>query len=244
MQLGLPLRLVDRQLFLPETLNLTLMLLFTHAATLGVHLLESLVFGELLHEFELELFFHALLFGSTLRLQLHLELLGCLQLFAYAHSLLCLSPFLGLGSSFSLLVEKLISEVLFKFVLSPARIFFRFELLKDLATCFLSLGLQGVQLILAGLLLGSVTADHLVFISFHLCLSLLQCALLTLRHNHVILGLVFLLGHDSCHLGILLNHALDHTIDLFAFAFVLSARFFSHSIVLVDLKLDHASLLL
>ena len=60
--LGLSLGLVDCQLLLPEALDLALMLLFAHAASLSVHLLQSIVLCELLHQLALEILFHAFLF--------------------------------------------------------------------------------------------------------------------------------------------------------------------------------------
>lgn len=61
--------LVNCQLFLPESLDLSFVLLLPHAAALGVHLFETLVLREFFHELALEFVLHALFLGSSLRLK-------------------------------------------------------------------------------------------------------------------------------------------------------------------------------
>ena len=68
-ELELPLRAVDRELLLPEALDLALVLLLPHAALLRVHLLKTLVVCKLLHELLFEFVLHPALLGLALDLQ-------------------------------------------------------------------------------------------------------------------------------------------------------------------------------
>jgi hypothetical protein len=65
---------------LPELLDITFMLQLSHASLLGIHLLKTLILGELLSHFDLEVFLHSPLFGQTLSLKFELIVLGSLEL--------------------------------------------------------------------------------------------------------------------------------------------------------------------
>lgn len=176
----LSLSLIDSQLLLPEALDFALVLLFAHAASLSVHLLQAFVLGELFHQLALELVFHALLLGCSLSLKLQLEVLRRLQFLAHSDTLFSLSSLLGPRGSLSLLHVELVPKIFLKLVLSSARVFFFLELLENLLAGFFSLLFECGQLILPLLLLSCVTPDHLVLEALHLCLSLLECPLLVM----------------------------------------------------------------
>ena len=171
--LGLSLGLVDCQLLLPEALDLALMLLFAHAASLSVHLLQSIVLCELLHQLALEILFHAFLFLGSFGLESELVLTSSLKLFTDANSLLSLSTLLCLGSLFRLLHIQVVSELLLEHLFSIALLFLRCQLLEDLITNGLSLLLHGTDIVLSLLLLLGVPAHHfvLVLIQFFLALE-------------------------------------------------------------------------
>ena len=102
-RLGFSLGLVDGQLLLPETLDLSLVFQLAHASPLSIHLLELLVLSELLHQLALEFFLHAFLFFGALLLESELVFSCSLQFLANVHALLGLSTLLSLGGLFSLL---------------------------------------------------------------------------------------------------------------------------------------------
>merc|ERR1712151_1403555 len=94
---GLSLLLVDDKLILPQLLHLSLVFLLAHPSSLGVHLLETLILGELLHQLSLEFVLHSLFFGFSFLLKFHLELLGSLEFGSDADTLFSLSSLLCLG---------------------------------------------------------------------------------------------------------------------------------------------------
>ena len=54
---------INSKFLLPELLDITLMLQLSHASLLGIHLLKTLILGEFLSHFDLEVFFHSSLFS-------------------------------------------------------------------------------------------------------------------------------------------------------------------------------------
>ena len=60
--------LINSQFFLPKSLNLSFMLKFTHAASLGIHLLEPFILCEFFHQLAFKFILHSLFFLSALRL--------------------------------------------------------------------------------------------------------------------------------------------------------------------------------
>ena len=66
--LDFTLGVVDHESVLPEALDFAFVFQLAHASLLGVHLLETLVLGKLLHQFLLELVFESELLSGTLSL--------------------------------------------------------------------------------------------------------------------------------------------------------------------------------
>ena len=122
-ELGLALSLVDDELFLPQALDFSLMFLLAHATLLSIHLLQSVVLCELLHQLALEFFFHALLFFGTLSLKSELVLAGSLKLLSNTNTFLSLGSLLGLSSLFSFLNIKLVSKLLLELLLGSSTLF-------------------------------------------------------------------------------------------------------------------------
>lgn len=119
-QLDCALLSVNDELVLPQTLDFTSVLELAHSSLLLGHLLETLVFGKLGQQLLLEVLFEAFLFGGTLSLQSHLEILGFLEL-ALGLVLLLLSFTLALsGSELVLLYVELIPKVLAELILGAA----------------------------------------------------------------------------------------------------------------------------
>ena len=137
--LGLTLLLVNSQLLLPESLDLTLMFQLTHATSLSVHLLESIVFREFLHQLALEFFFHTLFLFSPLSLESELVFTSGLKFLTDTHALFSLGTFLCLSGFLSLLHIEVVSKLLLEHFLSSSLLFFGSELLEDLVTKGLSL---------------------------------------------------------------------------------------------------------
>lgn len=234
----LALGLVNRQFLLPQALDFALVFQLTHAASLGIHLLQTIVLCKLLHQLALEFFFHALFFFSTLLLKSELVLTGSLKLLSDAHSLLRLSSLFGLSSFFALLHVKIVSELLLELLLGVALLLLGCESLKDLVADSFCLLFHCLDLVLTSLLLLSVPAHHLVFILIHLFLALEQCALFVLGQNHVSLGLLFLLIHDALLLVVFFNHALHHCVHLGLFLQVLVVSLLPKQVGIIDLLLD------
>ena len=67
--LDLSLCAIDRELLLPQALDFTFVVKFTHSALLGIHLLKALILGKLLHQLHLKLILHSALFSLALLLQ-------------------------------------------------------------------------------------------------------------------------------------------------------------------------------
>jgi hypothetical protein len=196
-KLSLALLLVNSKFLLPEAFDLSLMFQFAHAASLSIHLLQTVVLGKLLHKLALEFFFHAFLFLSAFSLESELVLAGGLQLFTNAHSLLRLSSLLGLSGLFALLNVKLISELLLKGLLGSTLLLLSRKPLEDLVTNGLGFLLHGMDLILTSLLLLGVSADHFILVLIHLSLAFQESPLLILRKNHISLALLFFLLNDA-----------------------------------------------
>lgn len=237
-ELGLTLLLVNSQLLLPESLDLPLVFQLTHATSLGVHLLESVILCELLHKLALEFFLHAQLFSSPLGLKSELVLTGRLELFTDTHALLSLCPLLSLSGLFAFLDIEVVSKLLLEHFLSSSLLFLGSELLEDLVTKGLSLLLHSLDLVLTGLLLLSVPSDHLILVSVHLSLALEKCPFLVYRKDHISLTLLFLLLDDAGLLIVLLDHSLNDSVNLLLLSQVLFVGLVASIISIIDLLLD------
>jgi len=126
--LDFTLGVVDHKSVLPEALDFAFVFQLTHASLLGVHLLETLVLGKLLHQFLLELVFESELLSGTLSLKAGLEFLGSLELFT--HSVLSgdISTLLSKGGLFLLLNVQFVSEVLLEFLFKTTLFFLSSQL--------------------------------------------------------------------------------------------------------------------
>ena len=60
--------LVDSQFFLPKSLDLSFMFKFTHASSLGIHLLKTFVFCKFFHKLALKFIFHPFLLSCSFSL--------------------------------------------------------------------------------------------------------------------------------------------------------------------------------
>ena len=239
-ELRLTLLLVNRQLLLPESLDLALVFQFTHATPLRIHLLQSVILCELLHQLALELFLHAFLLFGSLSLKSELVLAGCLELLTDTHTLLSLSSLLRLGGFLSLLHVQFVSQLLLEGLLRSSLLLLSGKLLEDLITDGFSLLLHGLDFILSGLLLLGVPAHHFVLVLVHLSLALEQCSLFVLREDHICLTLLLLLLDDACLLVVLFNHALNNCIDLRFLSKVLLVCLLTGNIGIINLFLDRA----
>jgi len=182
---GQSLLLQNFLLLLPQHLHLALVFLFPHATSLRVHLLETFILGELLHQLALEFVLHALFFLSPLSLQSDLVVLRGLQLFTHSHTLVGFSFFAGLSSLFALLPVQLVAEVLLEFGFSAALVLLSLESLEDLVADSFSLGLEPGNGVSTSLLLLGVASHHLIFVLVHFLLAFHQRAFLVHRQNHV-----------------------------------------------------------
>ena len=234
------LSLIDGKFLLPQTLDLALMFQLTHAAPLSIHLLQSIILCELLHQLALELLFHAFLFLSTLSLESELVLAGGLELFTDAHAFLSLGSLLGLSGLFALLYIQVVSELLLEGLFGSPLLLLARQFLEDLVADGLGLLLHRLDFILSGLLLLSIPAHHLVLILVHLALALQQSSLLVLRQNHVSLTLLFLLLDNAGLFVVFLDHALNDGIDLLLLSEVLFVGLLARNVGIVDLLLDRA----
>lgn len=239
-KLSLTLLLVNSKFLLPEAFDLSLVFQFAHAASLGIHLLQTVILGKLLHKLALELLFHAFLFLSSFSLESELVLAGSLQFFTNTHSLLCLGSLLGLSGLFALLNVKLISELLLKGLLGSTLLLFSRKLLEDLVTDGFGFLLHGVDLILTSLLLLGISADHFILVLIHLSLAFQESPLLVLRKNHISLALLFLLLDDAILFIIFFDHALNDSVDLFLFSQVLLVSLLTGNICIINLSLNGA----
>ena len=161
-----PLCLVDSQFLLPQPLDLSLVLLLLHASLLSIHLLESLILSELLHEFDLELALHAFFLSLPFLLELLLILLGCHQLLPEVFPFLNLCLFLNSGRLLILLEVEFIAEVLHILLLKASACFLISQLLEYLFPRSLCLCLPSLDLALSDLLLSSILLEHLIFVFF------------------------------------------------------------------------------
>ena len=177
---SLALSLVDDELFLPQTLDFALVFQLTHAASLRIHLLESIVLCEFLHQLALELFLHAFLFLGTFSLESKLVLTSGLKFLTNTDALLSLCSLLSLGSLLRLLHVQVISQLLLEHFLSGTLFLLRGKLPEDLVTDGFSLLFHRLDFVLSGLLLLSVPSDHLVFILVHLPLAFQESTFLVL----------------------------------------------------------------
>ena len=177
---SLALSLVDNELLLPQTLDFALVFQLTHAASLSIHLLKSVIFCEFLHQLALELFLHAFLFLSTFSLKSELVFTSCLKLLTNTDALLSLCSFLSLSSFLSLLHVKVISQLLLECFLGSTLLLFSSKFLEDLVTDSFSLLFHCLDFVLSGLLLLSIPSDHLVFILIHLPLTFQESTLFVL----------------------------------------------------------------
>ena len=177
---SLALSLVDDELLLPQTLDFALVFQLTHAASLCIHLLKSVILCEFLHQLALELFLHAFLFLGSFSLESKLIFTSGLKLLTNTDALLSLCSFLSLSSFLSLLHVKVIPQLLLECFLGSTLLLFSSKFLEDLVTDSFSLLFHCLDFVLSGLLLLSVPSDHLVFILIHLPLAFQEGTLLIL----------------------------------------------------------------
>ena len=229
---------VRAQLLLPQAFNLALVLQLAHPALLLIHLLQALVLSKLLKQLLLKVFLESRLFGGSLRLKPHLELLSLLEFLSSPFSLFKLSLLLGSGSQLTLLVVEFVAEVLLEFLLAATLQLFSFEAFENAITDSFSFVLCRLNLIQPLLLLLGVLTNHLVFVSFHLLLPLDQSTLLVHRQDHVSLGLLHFQVLDPGHFSVFVDHALDDRVDLVPLLGVLVLSFAFSVLLLVDLRLD------
>jgi len=229
---------VDKQLLLPQAFDLAFVFKLPHAALLGIHLLKSLVLGEFLHQLGLEVLFDTFLLSLAFSLKSHLEILSLLELHADAITLLYLSSLPSDGSFFTLLIVKFVAEVILEFPLSTALHFFCLKSFEDLVTCLFSSVLSSLNLVQTLLLLGSVLSHHLIFVLFHLLSATLQSSFFIDRQDHVSLGLLHLQLGDVGHLAVLIDHLLDHVVNLLFLFKVLLVSLFFESLALLNLGLN------
>lgn len=69
--------------------------------------------------------------------------------------------------------------------------------------------------------MGGKAANHLVFVLFELTLAFQKGALLVLRQDHVLFGLLLLHFGDTHHLVVLVNHLVDDRVNLLPLLLVL-----------------------
>ena len=237
-KLSLSLLLVDSELLLPESLDFALVFQLTHAASLSVHLLKSVILCELLHQLALEFLLHAFLFLGALSLESELVLACSLEFLADAHSLISLCTFLRLCGLFSLLHIEVVSELLLEHLLGSSLLLFGGELLEDLIANSLGFLLHSLDLILTSLLLLSIPSDHLVLVLVHFALAFQECSFLVLRKNHISLTLLFLLLDDAVLFVVFLDHALNDGINLLFLSQVLLVSLLTSNVRIIDLLLD------
>jgi hypothetical protein len=229
---------VDGESVLPETLDLTFVILLAHASFLGVHLLETFILGKLLHKFVLEFVLKSLLLSGTLSLKTSLELLGSLQFFTNSVLSGDVSTLLGKGGLFFLLNVQFVSEVLLEFLFKTTLFFLSSQLHEEGFSLLFSSGFHALDLVLSHLLLGSIAADHLILVLFELLLSSQKGTFLLLGELHISLSLLLLLSNDSTHFGVFINHLLNHIVNLLLFLNVFGVGFSADFFLLTDLVLD------
>jgi len=234
---------IDLESVLPETLNLALVFKLAHASLLGVHLLKTFILSKLSHQFVLEFVFKSLFFSSAFSLETSLELLGSLQFFTNSVLSGDISALLGKGSFFLLLNVQFVSEVLLELLLSSTLLLFSSQLQQKSFSLLLSGSFHALDLVLSHLLLGSIAADHLIFVLLEFLLSSQKGTLLLHGELHISLGLFFLLVDDSGHLLVFFNHLLNDIVYLLLFFNVLGVGFSTYFFLLLDLVLDVALVL-
>ena len=69
--------------------------------------------------------------------------------------------------------------------------------------------------------MGGKAANHLVLVLFELTLAFKKGALLVLRQDHVLFGLLLLHFGDAHHLVVLVNHLVDDSVNLLPLLLVL-----------------------
>ena len=156
------------------------MLELAHASLLRIHLLEALVLGKLLGHLDLELILHANFLGMALSLQPHLVVLGGLELLQLSLALVLSLPLGGTGTLLHFLYLEIVAQVLDVLGLGAALSLLESKFLEDGFTLGLGLSLKGGGLTGTRLLLGSVTANHLVLVLFKLTLTFHKGALFVL----------------------------------------------------------------
>jgi hypothetical protein len=155
-ELHLSLCAIDCELFLPQSLDFTFVIKFTHSTLLSIHLLKAFILGKLLHQFYLKLILHSALFSLSFLLQALLIRLRVKEILLDLLTLLELLSLTGASLFLKLLHIELIAQVLDVLSISAAALFLTLEFLEDLLTSSLRLDFLGLNLGKAGLLLGSV----------------------------------------------------------------------------------------
>lgn len=229
---------VHRELLLPQTFDLALVLLLAHPALLLVHLLQTLVLSELMQQLLFEVFFQTAFLSGSLGLQSHLEVLRFLKLptglVLLVLGLLLPKP----GRQLILLNVKLVAKVFLKFLLGTTSHLLSLESLKDKVPSLLSRVLSLLDLVKALLLLLGVLSNHFVLKAFHLFLPPHKGPLLIHGQDHVRLCLLHLQVLDAGHFTVFTDHALDDRIDLVFLFKVLLLSFGLQLLTVNDLALD------
>jgi hypothetical protein len=229
---------VDGKSVLPETFDFTLVFKLAHASLLGIHLLETFVFGEFGHQFVLEFVFESLLFSSAFSLKTGLELLGSLQFFTNSVLSSDISTLLSKGSFFFLLNVQFVSEVLLELFFKTTLFFLSSQLQEKGFSLLFGSSFHALNLVLSHLLLGSVASDHLILVLFEFSLSSQQSTFLLLGELHVSLSLFLFLANDSAHFLVFINHLSNDIVDLLLLLNVLGVSFSTDFFLLSNLVLN------
>ena len=170
LELDLSLCAIDYEFLLPQALDFTFVIKFTHSTLLSIHLLKAFILGKLLHQLRLKLILHSALFSLALYLKAFLISLGIEKILLDLLTLLELLTLSNAGLLLKLLHVELIAQVLDVLSISAAALFLTLEFLENLLTSSLCLGSLCQNLGLPRFLLGSIAAEHLVLKLFHLFL--------------------------------------------------------------------------
>lgn len=87
--------------------------------------------------------------------------------------------------------------------------------------------------------MGGKAANHLVFVLFELTLAFQKGALLVLRQDHVLFGLLLLHFGDTHHLVVLVNHLVDDRVNLLPLLLVLHLGLLGEVFAVLHLLLNN-----
>lgn len=153
-------------------------------------------------------------------------------------SLLFLSSLLFSKHFLILLLLEFISQVLHILHLLSSLLFLFLQSLEYLLSFSLSNCLLLLDVRLSLVLQLCIFSDHLVFKSLDLLQSVKIGLLLHKRHHHVSLRLILLGLRQLLHLEILVDHLLDHRLNIGLLLLILSYRLLSQSLSLNHLVLE------